>query len=105
MHLWNSTVDFLVAHPVLIYLLGSGACLLSSRQDVKAGCTREGIFWQVLAIFALVCGVVTLVLYHMWFNATVALAALAGEIWLAKRWWWSDEFPFHSRGEPRGSKP
>jgi hypothetical protein len=84
MPFWNPIVDFLVARPVLIYLLGSGACLLSGRQDVNAGYRGEGIFWQVLAIFALVCGVVTLALYHMWFKATVAVAALAGETWLCQ---------------------
>jgi hypothetical protein len=45
------------------------------------------IFWQVVAIFVLVCSVGAAFAKGMWTMAVIGLAALGFEAWLAKRWW------------------
>lgn len=83
----SEILDFLSAHPIVTMLLLSGICLLSSRQDEANGYRGRAIFWQAVSVFVLVCFVAASIIWRMWLVCVTALAALAFEGWLAKRWW------------------
>lgn len=83
----NAILDFLSAHPIATMLLLSGICLLSSRQDEANGFRGRAIFWQAVSVFVLICFVAASIKWRMWLLCVAALAALALEAWLAKRWW------------------
>ena len=93
-------IDVFEAFPIVVGLLVSGICLVSSRQDVSHGHRGEAIFWQVVAIWVMICSVAAMCVYRLWFNLLVAVAALGLEIWFAKRWWFSGE-SFHRESASR----
>jgi hypothetical protein len=79
--------EFVLQHPVLIYLIGSGICLLSARQDWFRPRYEFGTyFWQVTAIFVLLAFCGQAILHGMWISLGIAILAIVAEIWWMKIW-------------------
>jgi RsiW-degrading membrane proteinase PrsW (M82 family) len=79
--------QFLLGHPVLIYLVGSGICLLSARQDWARPRYEFGTyFWQSMAIFVLLAFCGQAMLHGMWVSLSIAIVAIVAEIWWMKAW-------------------
>ena len=79
-------MGILISHPVLSAFLASLGCLFSARQDFALGSRATSMFWQGLAYFFLtalpIVGIVSGSLVDLLF----ALACVAGEVWLIRRW-------------------
>ena len=67
-------------------LVISALALLLSRQDGDPD-PRDGIVWQVIALFVLVYYVGYAFIHEWWPAAIVLFLALGGEGWLVKAWW------------------
>jgi hypothetical protein len=79
--------EILLRYPLLIYLLGSGICLLSARQDWAPPRYEFGTyFWQFMAIFSLLAFCWQAILHGMWVSLSVAVVAIIAETWWMKKW-------------------
>ncbi len=75
---------FVKTHLGLVAVLVSLAWFLAGYQDRTRGGT--GSFWFAIAVIVLATFSVGALMSQMWISAAFALTALAGEIWILRKW-------------------